>query len=461
MLTARLFRHPLFYFALQAAGLGVGLWLLGKFQPVAVGDTSDYLEFPFHDPVAALGYPRTIGYPLFLALAGLLAPGCGAAPALDFVVHVAAVAVFWLGLRYVIRCPWTSMAVASSLLYSNTLLRYGNNLAADSLASSLAISTVGWLLVTLLSPRRRTFHWWVLALGVFACYQVRPACLFMIPLVPVLGVMLWWLVAPVVPARREGLGLLAKLLLAVLIPWLAFSTVRWLTVDRFSLVSFGGHNVAAVVCMFLSEDDARALPADVRLLAEDIVRRRQMVAARTAGYTGGPTRRYMAIEVPFDTNIKEVCVAAARGIHGDDWIAVDRALWRFAAAVVAEKPGWYAVWLVKAFIRGFTMIVSEYIMNPVYFVVLAALAAAHAWSVVLRKRSAVETPGADPDLFVEINALWLIAAGFALAKILLVISTSPSLGRFMDAAGVFLACVLVRALANRIAVCRHLVGCRA
>ena len=454
-LTANPFRKPWFYFALQIMFLAIAMFCLGKFSPVSVGDTPDYTGFPLGDPAAALSHPRTFGYPLLLAIAGLFAPSYQAAPLLDFVVHVVAVAVFWLGLRQIMRSPWTSMAVACSLLYSNILLRYGNNLAADSLASSLAIATLGWLLVTLFARRQRASYWCLLALGVFACYQVRPAYLFMIPLAPMLALALWWLVRPNLPPRREWCSLLMKLLLVVALPYLAFCSLRWAVVDHFSVVSFGGNNFAAITCMFVDEADVRRLPEDLQPLAEAIVLRRHEVAAQDPGYTAEATRRYMQIEVPFDTNINAVCVAATREVYGEKWLDGDRALWRFAAAVIREKPTYYGVWLVKAFIRGIYMIVSEYIMNPIYLLLLVALAAFHAASVILRKRAPGTAGQADPDLFVEINALWILAAGFALAKVLLVVITSPALGRFMDAAGVFLACVLVRALANRVILCRH------
>ena len=143
-------------------------------------------------------------------------------------------------------------------------------------------------------------------------------------------------------------------------------------------------------------------------------------------------------------------------MYGEDWLAIDRGLWQLALAVVVEKPSWYGIWLAKAFVRGVYMIVSEYIMNPVYFVLIFAMAGFHAYYIVLRKRFQRGNATTDADYFVELNALWLIAVSFALAKLLLVIVTSPPLGRFMDAAGVFLACVLVRALVYRIELCRQL-----
>jgi hypothetical protein len=453
-----LLRKPLFWFVVQAIGLAAALMILGWFDPVRVGDTSDYEQFPFTTLAEALAHPRTFGYPLFLQLADALAPSHQAVAPLDFACHVLAVFLFWLGLKRVIPSDWTSMAVASSLFYSNIFLRYGNNLAADSLASSLAIATIGWLMLTLFAERPRYYHWCGLALLVFAAYQVRPAYLFLIPLIPLLGLALDWLVAPSGSTPRRWRSLAVNLVLVVLLPYLAFCTARWSTVGHFSLVSFGGNNFAAITCMYLTEDDVAGLPPDLRPVAEAVVKNRRELAQRNPDYTAQATRSYMAIETPFDLNIVEVCIPAARETCGHDWPQVNRTLWRLASAIVAEKPDYYATWLVKAFIRGVYMIVSEIIMNPVYFLLLVALGCVHVGSVILHKRSGRTTVDADPTLFIEINALALIAVSFALASVLLVIVTSPALGRFMDAAAVFLPCILVRALANRIHMVRNFAG---
>ena len=452
-----LLKKPVFYFVLQVLGLAMALAFLGWFGPVSVGDTSDYVEFPFGSFTEALRHPRTFGYPLFLQTGGILTPSYGAIPLLGLIVHVLSVYVFWRGLNRVFQSEWTSMLTASSLLYSNILFRYGNNLAADRLASSLAIATLGWLFLALFNDRRRYDYWCLLALGIFMTYQVRPAYLFLIPLMPTLGISLYWLVTPASTHRRAWWALTLGLILVVAVPYLAYCSVRWAAVGSFSLVSFGGNNAAAVTCMFLSEDDVKTLPSDVQPLAGAVMERRKGVAEKDTGYTAGATRRYMEIETPFDVNLCDVCIPAAKEVHGDDWPKVNRSLWRLASTIVAEKSNYYAVWLAKAFIRGVYMIVSEYIMNPVCFLLLFALAATHACSVVLRKRAGPISSDVEPAFFIEINTLWVLALSFALASLLLVILTSPALGRFMDAAGVFLACVLARTLVNRIELCRRLI----
>jgi len=454
-LITNLIRKPPFWLFVQSLALAVALAASGNFEPVRVFDTASYEHFQFGPPAESLRQMRTFGYPLLLRFGALFAPSHTAVPALQFLLHVLAVVVFWVGLKRVIRSDWTRLAVASSLLYSNIMFRYGNNLAADSLASSLAIATMGWLLLTILGKPRRVF-WWVLALGVFATYQVRPAYLFLIPLLPALGIALRWLVTPRAAPRREWRSLMLNLSAVVLLPFLAFSTVRWLTVGHFSLVSFGGNNFAGVVSVFLTADDVDELPPGVRPLATAVVRRRQEVAASVPGYSPETTLDYMGIEGPWNINTAEVCLPAAREVYGEDWPDVDRGLWQLALAIVARKPQCYGVWLAKAFVRGVYMIFSQYLMNPVYSVLIFVMAGFHAYHVVLRKRFQEDAPVADAAFFVEFNALWLIAVGFALSKLLLVIVTSPPLGRFMDAAGVFFACVLVRALVDRIELCRQL-----
>ena len=455
-MSGNLLRTPFLYFALQVAGLTILLAAFGWFSPVPVGDTLSYDQYPFQSLAEAFDHPRTFGYPVFLQIGRLLGPSHRAIPLLGFIIHILAVYVFWLGLKRVFRSEWTSMVTASSLLYSNVLVRYGNNLAADGLASSLAIATIGWLLLTLFNDRRRSYHWWLLALLVFAAYQVRPAYLFLIPLLPLLGLSTYWLLMPTQTQRRVWWSLGANLTLIVALPYLAYCGLRWTETGRFTLVSFGGNNFAAITCMYLSEDDVKNLPEEIQPLADAVMDRQKEVAERDPSYTAGPTRRYMEIEAPFDVNICEICVPAAREARGDRWPEINDALWRLATEIVSTKPTFYAVWLAKAFIRGVYMVVSEYVMNPVYFLATAALTVAHALSVILRKRTGQISPAADPTFFIEINLLWTLALSFALASILLVILTSPALGRFMDASGVFFACVLARVLVNRIELCWHL-----
>ena len=87
------------------------------------------------------------------------------------------------------------------------------------------------------------------------------------------------------------------------------------------------------------------------------------------------------------------------------------------------------------------MIVAEIVANPVYLALLLLLLGiqfCHAWRVA---RSAVNYLPAGREESLQFNALLFLAVAFAGSNLLCVIITTPPLGRFTDAAGVFLPAV--------------------
>src|SRR5262249_17067434 len=123
------------------------------------------------------------GYPLLLRVVSWFSPDLAALPAVQVAWHIAAVLVFWWGMRQVPASGWLATAVAGSLLFSNPALIYSSGVYSDGVGSSAAVATVGLLLGVV----RRTSCWpaWVgLAVALFITYQVRSAYLFLIALVP-------------------------------------------------------------------------------------------------------------------------------------------------------------------------------------------------------------------------------------------------------------------------------------
>lgn len=492
-----LLRQPLFWIVLQGFVFGGVLGWTGRLEPERAADTGSYERFPFGSLSSALSHARTFGYPAFLQISGALAPEYRAVPVCHWIAHVLAVGGFYWGLRHVLRCPWTSLAAASSLFCSNVILRYLSALTADSLASSGSILTIGFLLrgVAAESPSQplnaesptessvETAGWarWLpLGLATFATYQIRPAYLFLVPLLPVLGWLLLRLLRfrkplptrephvssrPVssrpVSSRRTVVALSAWCLL----PLLAFCSLRWLVVGQFSLVSFSGNNLAGVVGVFLTAEMVPELPADLRPLAKAALERRRQVAESDPSFSAAFTLDYMEIEKRFDASTWRVFVESARGIYGDDQKQINSQLRRLATAIVRARPKYYLIWLGKAAWRGVYMIVSEIVANPMYLLLLGLLAAVHGRYVVLRLRAlagaqrgarrGMAQPGSSAESereeLIEASTLLLVAISFAATKLLLVIITSPPLGRFMDPAGVFLPTVIVAAIARRLA----------
>ena len=267
---------PGIIFALQAILLAAAMSASGRFAPEVVPDTRGYVEYPFDSVTTALEHYRTFGYPLFLRTVALVRPTPEGVPVAHFVLHIVCVAVFWMGLRTFIASPWSSMLAASSLLYSNVVLRYTGCIAPDAVASSCSIATIGLLLLAVLRPPS-IWRWLALAGSIFVTYQLRPAYLFLVPLVPLLGLALHWLLKEAASGPRKRSSLL-PLVAVSLLPLVLFCTVRWLIVDHFSIVSFGGNNFAGVVTRFLDRETLTKISADVRPLAEEVLRRRQVAA---------------------------------------------------------------------------------------------------------------------------------------------------------------------------------------
>jgi hypothetical protein len=292
-----------------------------------------------------------------------------------------------------------------------------------------------------------------LTLSLFAAYQVRPAYLFLPLLTPVLGLLLAALVdqrrGEKRDRRRMGLALCA----ASILPLLAFCLFRWAVVGQFALVSFGGHNFAGLVGQFLGEEQVKELPDELRPLARAALERQRKVLPGEPVWSGENPLSYTEIESRWDRSTWEVYVPAAQQIYADDKQQINSRLSELAIAIVRARPGFYAVWLAKAFCQGARLIVAELFLNPVYLLLLICLMAAHARHVAQRLRSRIELPDLDTEYFTTVNSLLLVAISFAAAKLLLVIITTPPQGRFMDAAGVFLPTVAAAALANRVERC--------
>lgn len=445
-------RKPWFWLAVQVLVFGTFLGFLGKLYPNVQPDTASYAEFPFSPIAETLNHNRTFGYPVFLKCESLLAPSYKAVPLCHYGAHCAAVFLFYISLQHFLRSPWARLVVASSLLYSNVVIRYTPTVTADAFGSSLAIITMSLLLMAVTRPRG-VLLWGCLTLSLFATYQTRPVYLFLPLLAPFLGMSLAALVGRRRDEKRDQRRMGLALCAAGILPLLAFCLVRWTVVGQFALVSFGGHNFAGLVGQFLSEEQVGRLPSELRPLARAALERQRKIFPGEPVWAGENPLSYTVIESRWDASTWKIYVPAAQQLYDGDKQRINSRLSELAIAMVRERPLFYAVWIAKAFCQGARLIVAEIVLNPVYLLLLFCLAAAHARHVAQRLRARVELPDLDAEYFTTVNSLLLIAVSFAAAKLLLVIVTSPPQGRFMDAAGVFLPTVIAAALANRVERC--------
>jgi len=463
---------PMLCFFAQVALVATVWAACHRYRPVEVPDTPSYRNFPWHDLQAAFTSMRTPGYPLVLDASAALGFGDEAIPLGSFLVEVAVLLFVWKAVSHIVRSPWYSMWITSSLLYSHFFFRYASDLAPDYLAAVVSLVVVSALIQAVLAPRWTS--WCALATGVFLTCLLRPAYLFLLVYVPIAAA---WLRA-VVPSSRRVRGKAqwwVLLLSATWLPLASYATARWLVAGHWGLVCFGGANAAGVVTAFLDSGDVARLPESVRPLAAEVLHERQRVAAAWPGQLADPTRSYTAIERGFDLRTWAVCVPAARRLHGGDWCTTDGSLARLAWTIITVKPVTYLLWLGKSFCFGLRGALGEYVTNPVYLVLLLVVAVypwtRHPAMSVGPASSSVETnslllggeeerslgggsgPTDDPPesthgnrqqigcptSFWELQALWILAVSYLGTKLLFVSLSTPPLGRFTGSAALLLA----------------------
>ncbi len=412
---------------LQMLAVGGLLWKSGQLAPRVVPDTSSYRDFPWQGIRPALGDIRTPGYPLFLQVAELVGTRQTAAPTLQMLAYFLAVALMFSQLQSSTQSVLGSLAAASSLLYSNILHGYVATIATDTLASGLGIAalalTIGF--VTRPHPGRALVLGLVVSLG----WLVRPAYLFLILLCPILAALMSPLVVSVGKWRRTRL--MSVLFVCCLLPLLLYCGIRWAIVGQFGIVSFGGYNLIGVSGQFMDEADLPGLPADLRPIAESALRHRRESEPR-GDFAQQPRLHYLRMETEYDPTIWSDFVPAAQNQTSETPVNVR--LKRLGMKLVVNHPREYTVWLIKAVRQGAKKLFWDFLDNPVFLVVSLAV-----WCMIpcVVSCSIPVTPGVRADDQVLKLSL-LLAATYAASNLVLVILVCPPLGRFTDAAGVYL-----------------------
>jgi len=206
-------------------GACFGCWKV-QFAP----DTASYIatgQMPMRD---ALTSPRTLGYPLVLNLVRRVSPDYSAIPWVHLAMLCGGLFVFDVGARRFGASPWDAFAAASAILYA--ALPWRTPVAfvlTDFPAMIMAVVAIGCLLWLVAAPWRADV-WIGLLMAVAAAYHLRPAYLFLVPLVPCLGLLLLSVRVRALGGRLTWRGFLATLLAVCFLPWVIYCGVRLATV---------------------------------------------------------------------------------------------------------------------------------------------------------------------------------------------------------------------------------------
>ncbi len=375
---------------LQAGVILVYLRWSGRLTLRHDSDTNSYLVVAGLTSVTAwLESLRTFGYPAFLRVTAILSPDYALIPIIHFVLHVIAVIIFMWALKIYGFSERQSLVGASPLLYVEAIINNVQYLLTDSLAVSSAVVTTSLLLA--ISVRKSSIRLW-LYFGVmcFLTYQIRPAYLFLIPLLPLLGVAFLW-------HRKEASewvhvkNLVARALIACLLPYLAFCTIRWVAVGDFALVSFSGWVQTGTTGQMLDNSLVEDLPEDLKDLGRGIVEQRKK--NRDVVSSGDSEEINRLVEdlsfefgtfrtVPnradflndaigcadpigpdgafsfhtwnrcFNYNCITLAMGTAVKLYGTNLTTLNEKLGSLSRAIIVERPLLFIKWMAKSFVTG-------------------------------------------------------------------------------------------------------------
>ena len=445
--VATALRCPRFWLALQLAAAILAAGCCGLWKVEISADTESYIVASQATWAEAMVGPRTLGYPLLLRAVDVVSPDYHLMPFVHLAMLAGAVFLFDFSLRRFGVSPWVSLAISSAIIYAalpwRTPVAF---LLADFPAMTLAVATVACLL-WVVAERRRILPWLGLTTCLAAAYQMRPAYLFLVPLVPCLGVAFVFLWSKGRGAPRIWKGLSVGLLAAAALPLLGYCLLRLKMVGDFGLVNFAGYNLSGLAVELLDEPmiDGELSP-HFRPFAREIMAERHRLGM-TAAFGPGLRVSLQQYEANFSGNIYHVALPAARRIYGSDPVACNRQMAHFSREVIGLRKGWYLLWAAESLPRAVMKILWFQWILWVLVPVAVVLPAVRLGMWRRREKRKDIAAGVIP------HVLWLLAAlavAYFLAYMaLMCLSGSYGDSRLVVPAGVFLPSLLAMVIVGQ------------
>jgi hypothetical protein len=442
-----LLRCPRFWLALQLAATVLAAGGCGLWKVEIAADTESYVLASRAPWVEAMAGPRTLGYPLLLRAVAVVSPDYHLMPFVHLAMLAGAVFLFDFSLRRFGVSPWASLTISSAVIYAVLPRRTAVAiLLTDFPAMTVAVATVACLL-WVVAERRRILPWLGLTACLAAAYHIRPAYLFLVPLVPCLGVVFAFLWSKGRASPLSWKGLSAGLLAAASLPLLGYCLLRLKMVGDFGLVSFAGYNLSGLAVELLDEPmiDGELSPR-FRPLARAIMAERRRLGV-TPAFGPGLRVSLQQYEANFSGSIYHVAVPMARRVFGSDPVVCNREMARFSREVIGLRKGRYLLWAAESFPRALTKILWFGWIFWVLVPVAAVLAAVRLGMCRRRGKSKDVAAGVVPHVPGWLAAL--AAAYFLAYMALMCLSGSYGDSRLVVPAGVFLPSLLAMVIVGQ------------
>lgn len=417
-------------------------WGAGGFSPHYVPDSPSYLDYPLDSFDSAFRSVRTPGYPIALELFEVTI-GIHWVPIAQILLHVLACSLLARELsdwRITFRA---SLVVGFTVLLGCTFTDNYRTIATDLPALSFAMLAICGSLRQLRRPTGR-LGWILFVLFAAIAVSMRPAYLFLVA---------WPVVMSVLISRqlrwsfRSGLWQGFKLGSGLGLCIVAWMGARWWTVGDFGVAPFGHQNLSGVLVQLLTKEELQALRGGPADLVEAVTQKRKELRQIGKEFETGPAIATMTLDAQWHDAMYQWIVPAANSIHESDSIAQHHALADLDRAILTTFPQRYFLWLAKAFRQATWTVAADLLMHPLFLLAIVCITVDQLWFLCsgvslfdwwfARPESSsnaqVTTPSASP-----LAMLSALALSFLLCKVCFVILTSPPIGRFVDAAAVFL-----------------------
>jgi hypothetical protein len=442
-------RKPLFWLTLQlVVTLGVLAWT-GGLEYRRHLDTPSYLNLAGEKSLTeALSHRRTLGYPIFLLAVSQAGRWLSPVPTLQILRYFASICLFWYAVRRLSGSGWLALAAAVPLPWAG-IMTLANVVLPDFLAAVAAVVAVSCLLLLLSGSSRAV--WWVgLGAAVFCAYQLRPAAVFLVAFIPMLGLILKWL------RGERGWGALAKwtaiAALVTFLPFLAFCSWRWSTVGHFGVVAFGGLNQAGMAANFLDGQLVHELPQKHRRLARNMMRMRRERGWGTMNMRSATVDHF----AQYSDNIWRIALPTAQreysrivalpedhperldGMDRPRQVVQNEMLSRASKAIVRLRPALYFKWVTSALVYG-----VDQLLRYVWIVAPALLIVFSVPIFLLTARSPADSGSSlEPVVFSTLVGLLVLGVGYFTAYLLLVSLVSFPFTRYFVSLTLFLPSAL-------------------
>jgi hypothetical protein len=314
-------------------------WIVGLYEVNVMPDSTSYIATSHMSLHEALTSSRTLGYPLLLRLVALVSPDYNLMPWVHLAILFAAVFFFDYALRRYGATPWQAFAASSGFLYAAVNWLIGA-LLTDFLAQIMAVTAVSFLFLVV-SNKKSVPAWLGLCLSIACSYHIRPVYLFLVPMIPCLGIALLrirmrWLGEPF-RWKWPVVGLLT----VSITPYLGYCLFRLVVVGHFGLVSFGGTVLTGFAVEFLDKDLIETeLSEQYRPLAFELLKEREKLGVKNA-FLGNWLINMKQWQKNYDTNIHVIAKDISIRMFGDDRVVRNREMSNFSREVIWHNKGKY------------------------------------------------------------------------------------------------------------------------